>query len=227
MKNKSIILLSGGLDSVVSLALAKEFCSEILALTFNYGQKSFDAERIAAEKISKFYGIDNIIIDLPWLAQISNSALNTEIEVPKLSLNDLSDENIILSSSNSVWVPNRNGLFVNIAACFAEAKGFDSIIIGANKEEAHTFKDNRLEFVDAVNNSLENSLNSTVKLIAPLIDATKKEIVRVGIDLNVPFELIHSCYVFNDRHCGQCESCIRLKRALEQNNETDLIMKIF
>lgn len=227
MKNKSIILLSGGLDSVVSLALAQEFCSEIFALTFNYGQKSFQAERTASEKISKFYGIEHQVVDLPWLAEISKSSLTTGVEVPNLSEKDLLSLETTMSSSKSVWVPNRNGLFVNIAASFAEAKNYDSIIIGANKEEASTFKDNRVEFIDAINNSLDNSLNAIVRLIAPLIDATKKDIVNIGLDLNVPFELIHSCYVENEKHCGKCESCVRLKRALEQNNATEIIQKIF
>lgn len=227
MKNKSIILLSGGLDSVVSLALSKEFCSEMLSITFNYGQKSFQAEKIASEKISKFYNINRIVVDLPWLSKISTSSLNTDEEVPNILSYELDNNDIMLSSSNSVWVPNRNGLFVNIAACYAEAMGFDSIIIGANKEEAQSFKDNRIEFIDAINNSLENSVNSVVRLIAPLIDASKRDIVKIGIDLQVPFELIHSCYVLNDKHCGKCESCLRLKRALEQNNKIELLQKIF
>ena len=227
MKNKSIILLSGGLDSVVSLALSKEFCSEMLAITFNYGQKSFQAEKKASEKISKFYNINHIVVDLPWLSKISTSSLNTNEEVPNLLSYELDNYDIMLSSSNSVWVPNRNGLFVNIAACYAEALGFDSIIIGANKEEAQSFKDNRLEFVEAINNSLENSVNSVVRLIAPLIDASKQDIVKIGIDLEIPFELIHSCYLLNDKHCGKCESCLRLKRALEQNNKIELLQKIF
>ena len=227
MKNKSIILLSGGLDSVVSLALAKDFCSDILAITFNYGQKSFKAEKRAAEAISSYYKISHTIVDLPWLAAISTSSLNTSDGVPVLSLNDLNDISITSSSSNSVWVPNRNGLFINIAATFAEAKGYDSIVIGANSEEAVTFKDNSIDFITAINSSLENSLNAVVKVIAPLIDATKEDIVRLGQELEVPFELIHSCYVSNDNHCGNCESCLRLKRAFEQNNAYSLIEKLF
>ena len=227
MKNKSIVLLSGGLDSVVSLALSKEFCSDMLAITFNYGQKSFQAEKKASENIAKFYSITHVIVDLPWLSKISTSSLNTNVDVPNLLSYELENNDVILSSSNSVWVPNRNALFVNIAACYAEAMGFDSIIIGANKEEAQSFKDNRVEFVNAINNSLENSVNSVVRLIAPLIDASKQDIVKIGIDLQVPFELIHSCYVLNDKHCGKCESCVRLKRALEQNNSIELIQKIF
>lgn len=228
MKNNSaVILLSGGLDSVVSLALVKEICSDILALTFNYGQKSFEAEKNASAKIAQFYGIKHKTVDLPWLGEISTSSLNTTEEVPMVEAGNLDDIEITAKTSNSVWVPNRNGLFVNIAATYAEALNYNSVIIGANLEEAQTFKDNTKEFVSAVNNSFENSLNKTVMLIAPLIDATKEEIVKMGLELKVPFELIHSCYVSTQNHCGKCESCVRLKRALEKNGANDIIEKIF
>lgn len=227
MKNKSIVLLSGGLDSVVSLAMVKEFCSDILALTFNYGQKSFLSEKTAAENIAKYYNVKHKIVDLPWLAEISNSALNTEESIPKLSLEDLSKDEIISNASTSVIVPNRNALFINIAACFAETQNYDSIIIGANAEEAKNFIDNSAEFINAINFSLENSLNSVVKVIAPLINISKNEIVKLGIELNIPFDLIHSCYTGDKKHCGECESCMRLKQALKLNEAYDLMEKIF
>ena len=227
MKNKSIVLLSGGLDSVVSLALVKEFCSEILAITFNYGQKSFLAEKEASEKISQYYNIEHIIVDLPWLNTISNSSLTNGSEVPKISMENLNDIKTLTNASNSVWIPNRNALFINIGACYAEAKEYNSIIIGANKEESATFKDNSDDFIKAINLSLENSLNNVVKVIAPLIDASKSEIVKMGLDLNIPFNLIYSCYLGNGKHCGECESCMHLKRALLENKAYNLIDEIF
>lgn len=225
--NKAIVLLSGGLDSVVSLALIKEKCSKILALTFNYGQKSYFAEKRAAERISQYYDIEHKIIDLDWLSVISTSSLTTKDTIPYISKDNLDNKLIAQDTAKSVWVPNRNGLFVNIAACFAEAYNYDTIIIGANKEEGATFKDNSIEFVNAINTSLENSVNIKIELIAPLINMNKEEIVNIAIQKNVPLELIHSCYISEDKHCGFCESCQRLKRALEQNERTDIIEKIF
>lgn len=224
---KTIVLLSGGLDSFVSLAKTFQDTTEILALTFNYGQKSFVAELSASEKISKFYNIEHKVVELPWLAQISTSSLNTKEEVPVLNINNLDDDSVTSDTANSVWVPNRNGLFVNIAACYAEANGYDTIVIGANKEEAATFKDNTIEFINAVNESFSQSMNKKVALSAPLINLTKDEIVKLGIELNIPFELVHSCYVDNNLHCGKCESCLRLKRALLKNQREDIIKKIF
>ena len=225
--NKAIVLLSGGLDSVVSLALIKEKCSKILALTFNYGQKSYFAEKRAAERISQYYDIEHKIIDLDWLSVISTSSLTTKDTIPYISKDNLDNKLIAQDTAKSVWVPNRNSLFVNIAACFAEAYNYDTIIIGANKEEGATFKDNSIEFVNAINTSLENSVNIKIELIAPLINMNKEEIVNIAIQKNVPLELIHSCYISEDKHCGFCESCQRLKRALEQNGRTDIIEKIF
>ncbi len=225
--NKAIILLSGGLDSVVSLAITKESCNNIIALTFNYGQKSYLAEKRAAEKISQYYYIEHKVIDLDWLSVISTSSLTTKETIPYISKDNLDNKLIAQNTAKSVWVPNRNGLFVNIAACFAEAYNYDTIVIGANKEEGATFKDNTIEFINAINTSLKNSVNSKMELIAPLINMTKEEIVNIALKKNVPLELIHSCYISEEKHCGFCESCQRLKRALELNGKTDIIEKIF
>lgn len=225
--NKAIVLLSGGLDSVVSLASIRNQCSNVLALTFNYGQKSFEAEKNASTKIADYYSIKHKIIDLDWLSLISKSSLTTAETIPYIDKKNLDNIKISQVTAKSVWVPNRNGLFVNIAACFADSFNFDLIIIGANKEEGATFKDNSKEFINAVNESLKNSVNADVKVLAPLIDMSKEEIVKLGIELNVPFKYVYSCYSNKNKHCGMCESCQRLKRALELNNRQDIIEEIF
>lgn len=225
--NKSIILLSGGLDSLVSLAVIKEKLNPKLAITFNYGQKSFNTEFKASKAISEYYGLKHEIINLEWLKNISKSALTTQNNIPELDNTDLENSEITNKSANAVWVPNRNGLFINIAASYADAENYTHIIIGANKEEGQTFKDNNIKFIDAINKSLKNSTNNEVKVEAPLINFDKKEIVKEGLNYNAPFELLYSCYFGNKKHCGKCESCIRLKRALELNNRYDIISKIF
>lgn len=222
--SSAIILLSGGLDSVVSLAMLKNKYSKIWALTFNYAQKSFFQEKRSSEKIANYYSIEHKIIHLDWLSDISTSALNTSDEVPNVLISDLDN---LSSAENSVWVPNRNGLFINIAACYADSYNYDTIIIGANKEESATFKDNSIEFINAINSSLLNSTSSKVQVEAPLINMSKQEIVKLGIELDIPFEYVYSCYNGNNNHCGKCESCQRLTRALEQNSRKDIIEKIF
>lgn len=219
---KSIILLSGGLDSVISLALLKEKYNITTALTFNYGQNAFQKELEVSKKLAEYYNLEHIIIDLPWLNKISTSTLNQDKEIP-------TGKNIeeIKESSKSLIVPNRNALFINIAGSIAEAKNYKYIIIGANEEESHNFKDNSKSFIKAINLSLRNSTENEVEVLAPLINYTKQEIVKKGIEVNAPFELIHSCYKGKGKHCGECESCLRLKRALQLNGREDIIKELF
>ncbi len=226
-KKTGIILLSGGLDSVVSLAELKDETDFKLALTFDYGQKSFEKEKQASEKIAKFYKIPHKIIKLDWLKEITNSSLVSENKIPEVSTKSLDDEKITKESMKSVWVPNRNGLFINIAAAFADSMKIDSIVIGANKEEAATFSDNSENFIIDINKSLETSTNHSVKVVAPLINNSKNDIINIALKRSVPLEFINSCYNNTPKHCGRCESCNRLKRALENSSEHELIEKLF
>ena len=127
----------------------------------------------------------------------------------------------------SVWVPNRNALFINIAASYCDAKDIDCIIIGANKEEGQFFKDNSKEFIEECNKFLKTSTNKEIEVFAPLIDLNKNEIVEEGIKSKIPFEYIYSCYKGGEKHCGECESCLHLINALRNNNREDLIKKLF
>lgn len=219
---KSIILLSGGLDSLVSLGLKKEELNISLALTFDYGQKAVKKEIAASEKICKYYGIELKVIKLDWLKDITQTALVSENNVP--SGKELEDSSM---SAKSVWVPNRNGLFLNIAASFADSFGYDCILIGANKEEGQTFPDNTMEFVEAVNKELLYSTMKQPKIIAPLINYTKNDIVMLALKNNIPLDLTMSCYQEGEGHCGICESCTRLKNALEANHDTHYVKVLF
>lgn len=219
---KSIILLSGGLDSLVSLGLKKEELNISLALTFDYGQKAVKKEIAASEKICKYYGIELKVIKLDWLKDITQTALVSENDVP--SGKELEDSSM---SAKSVWVPNRNGLFLNIAASFADSFGYDCILIGANKEEGQTFPDNTMEFVEAVNKELLYSTMKRPKIIAPLINYTKNDIVMLALKNNIPLDLTMSCYQEGEGHCGICESCTRLKNALEANHDTHYVKVLF
>ena len=144
-----------------------------------------------------------------------------------MTTDNLNSQKLTKESAKSVWVPNRNALFINIAASFAEAQNYSHIIIGANKEEGETFKDNSKEFIKAINESLKNSINTDVQVLSPLENMNKEEIVKKGIELNIPFNMIYSCYNNTGKHCGKCESCTRLKRALQINNREDIIAMLF
>lgn len=219
---KSIILLSGGLDSLVSLGLTKEKLDVELALTFDYGQKSASGEIEASLKICKYYDVKHKVIKLDFLKEITQTALVSNKELP--AGESLEDEE---QSAKSVWVPNRNGLFLNIAGSFADSYNYENIIIGANKEEAKTFPDNTSKFIKSVNGEFKFSTMVHPKVIVPLINYTKNDIVMLALSNNIPLELTMSCYQGGERHCGACESCVRLRHALEANNANDYIEKLF
>ncbi len=219
---KTVILLSGGLDSYVSFVWAKKHCDLKLALTFDYGQRASKDEIEAASKICQFYNVEHKVIKLPFLNEISNSALNNNEDINF----DVLDKN----SAKAVWVPNRNGLFINIAACFCDSYNYDSIIFGGNKEEAETFSDNSSSFCLCANEFFKYSTNAHPKVFSPLINLEKHEIIDFAIKLNVNFKLLKSCYNStknNIKHCGKCESCKRLKAAILKSKHEDLINLLF
>lgn len=212
---KSLILLSGGLDSLVSLGLKQKEYNITTALTFDYGQKSVASEVEASKKICDYYGMEHIVIRLDWLKNITHTSLVSEEDIPVGKELDNPEE-----SAKKVWVPNRNGLFLNIAGCYADSFGYDYIFIGANQEEAVTFPDNTAEFINTVNAEFEYSTMVRPKVVAPLINFNKNDIVKKALEAGVPLELTQSCYKNSAGHCGECESCTRLKNALKANNDT-------
>ena len=125
MNNRAIILLSGGLDSVVSIAQAKSNGLDfVLALTFDYGQKSFKKELKASKEIAGFYNIKHEVIKLDWLKDITSTSLVAQCDVPDISVDALDNTQVTNDSMKNVWVPNRNGLFINIAASYADSFGY-------------------------------------------------------------------------------------------------------
>ncbi len=220
--SKGIILLSGGLDSLVSLGLTiKDYCIA-LALTFDYGQKSAKYEIDASKEICNYYNICHEVIKLDWLKNITHCALVSDKKLP--SGGELNNPK---QSAINVWVPNRNGLFLNIAGCIADANDYDYIVIGANKEEGQTFPDNTQQFIDRINSEFEFSTRKKPKVIAPLINYNKNDIVKLALGHKIPLEYVRSCYDASEKHCGKCESCTRLKNALIQNYDNYYIKELF
>ena len=218
--SKGIILLSGGLDSLVSLGLGIKKYGISLALTFDYGQKALEQEISTSKMICDYYKIEHKVIKLDWLQSVTHTALVADKDLPE-GIDNPND------SAKSVWVPNRNGLFLNIAGSFADGNDYDYIIIGANKEEGQTFPDNTQEFIDRVNAEFEFSTQTHPKVVAPLINYNKNDIVKQAIEHKIPLEFVRSCYSNGKKHCGKCESCTRLKNALIANGDTKYIKELF
>ena len=210
---KSVVLLSGGLDSLVTLGYSQKHTdyNVELALTFDYGQKASKAEIEYSKKISEYYNIEHKIINLDWLKDITKTALVANSRVPETGLNTK-------ESAALVWVPNRNSLFLNIAAAFCDSYGYEYILYGANKEEALTFPDNTEKFRASVTEVFKTSTLVHPKVAAPLINYNKNDIVRIAVEDDIPLEYVRSCYNSAYKHCGKCESCTNLKNALKVNN---------
>ena len=206
--NKVVILLSGGLDSLASLALAKEEYDVVKAIHFSYGQMPKSNEIEACQRICSYYDVELELIDINWLANLC---------ADKNSLED----------NDSYWIPNRNALFVSVAACYAEKLGCGGVVLGANIEEAQSFKDNSLEFQNAMNELLKYSTQTEVRLLAPFIEKTKLEIIKKALELEAPLRLVWSCYSAGDKHCGVCPSCKLLKQALFEAQQEELLETLF
>lgn len=218
--SQAVALLSSGLDSSVALALEKEAGTDIvLALTFDYGHRAARREVEQAARIAKHFGVPHRTIVLPWFRELARGGnlLDPQSELPKPSLSDLSNKNFVSDSQKAVWIPNRNGVFLEIAACFAEDRHADSVIVGFNSEEAQTFPDNSIEYQGALTEALFYSTSNHVRVTSPTAQMTKLQIVKEAKRINFPFAFLWSCYEAGQQMCGRCESCMRLKRALLEN----------
>jgi 7-cyano-7-deazaguanine synthase len=214
----AVALVSGGLDSTVALALALEESPVNSGLFFDYGQRAVDRELKAAKAICGHYAVGLQRIELPWLARISSSALiEGRGEIPDPGTGDLDQGSL----AGAVWIENRNGIFVNIAAAFAASLDCSSVIVGFNAEEASSFPDNSVRFIESLNRSLEDGTRAGVTVVSPTISMSKRDIVMEGLRLGIPWKEIWSCYRGREEMCGTCESCSRLRRATEGTDAFD------
>jgi 7-cyano-7-deazaguanine synthase len=226
---KAITLLSSGLDSVAALAIAAEDLEIEMAITFDYGQRAREREIEYSQNICEYFGIEHKVIKLDWLSEITSTSLvNRGVEVPSLSFEDIDEKapaEITEASAKAVWVPNRNGVMLNIAGSFAESRECDYLIVGFNREEAGTFPDNSLDYVQAMDRAFSYSTLNGVKILAPLIELGKNEIVRKALEVKAPLEYSWSCYHGGEVPCGECESCMRRARAFKNADVKDPLLE--
>ena len=210
--SKAVVLLSSGLDSTVNLYEAHQDVGVALALFINYGQRAALREEQMAKASCEHLGIEFRSLDLKFIADLGGSSLTDSQK--KLATNvEIDDLEASKISAKNVWVPNRNGILLNVAAGFAEALGADFVIPGFNKEEAATFPDNSQDFLDAMSESLGFSTANQVKAKCYTTGLLKPQIYRRALDLNVKTQFIWPCYESGEEHCKQCESCQRFYRA--------------
>jgi 7-cyano-7-deazaguanine synthase len=216
---KSVVLLSGGLDSIVNLKCALDQGEVIMALTFDYGQVAFANERHAAGMCAERYSIRHEVLGLDWYKRILHGPIVGDGDVASFD-GALVDKERLLAEA---WIPNRNCVFLSIAGAHAEAAGAGQVVIGLNLEEAEVFPDNSQAFLDEMNKVFAISTRSGVQVTSHTAGLSKNEIVELGIGVDAPLELVYSCYRRGDdqRMCGTCQSCTRLKSALLHNEVLD------
>ncbi|MBI2215086.1 MAG: 7-cyano-7-deazaguanine synthase QueC [Acidobacteria bacterium] len=210
MVTRAVVLLSGGLDSATTLAIAKEERRELYPLSFAYGQRH-GSELDAARRVAASLGVRPPVVFALDLRVFGGSALTADIAVPKDSLG--------AEGIPSTYVPARNTIFLSIAVGHAEVIGADEIWIGVNAVDFSGYPDCRPAYVAAFQRVIETGTKSGVetgkpRIRAPLIELTKAEIIRRGVQLGVDYGLTHSCYDpdASGAACGHCDSCI-LRRA--------------
>ena len=212
---KSVVLLSAGMDSTVNAWAASKESELVLALTFDYGQKAASKELMAAKRVAAKLNVPHKVVELPFFRNFGGSSLlDANKSVPSGAAVSIDDLAVSKTTASSVWVPNRNGIFLNVAAGFAEALGAKWIVPGFNKEEAQTFPDNSQAYLEAATESLSFSTANKVEVHCFTTAKTKSEIVAFGEKLGVDWSLMWPCYLSGVSWCGQCESCQRSKRAL-------------
>ena len=215
-KRRCVVLLSGGIDSAVALAIAFDEGYEPSAMTFRYGQRH-GKETLCAKRLAKAMKVkDHRIIDLD-LSFLEKSALTSKrVKVPvKRSLMEIS------SGIPVTYVPARNAVFLALACGYAETIVAHDVFIGVHVQDYSGYPDCRSEFIEAFERALAlgtkcGSEGSSIKIHVPLIGMSKSEIVRKGIELGVPFEHTWSCYLGGAKACGRCDSCtLRLNGFIE------------
>lgn len=211
-KNKplAIVLVSGGMDSLVTAAIAN-LENEMAFLHLNYGQRTEARELKAFDDIADFYGVKKkLVVDVKYLKEIGGSALTDEkIQVPLRTPNSELPAGIPIT-----YVPFRNAHLISIAVSWAEVIGAKKIYIGAVEEDSSGYPDCREVFYHAFEKAIDAGTKpeTKIRIMTPLIHMRKGAIVKKGIELNAPFHLTWSCYKNNDIACGECDSCrLRLK----------------
>ena len=208
-KNKAIVLLSGGLDSATTLALAQAKGFELYTLTFQYGQRH-GIEVEAARVLSNQFQVSRHVSINIDLGLFGNSALTSEIKVPKQRTQEQMSTGIPIT-----YVPARNTIFLSYALAFAEVTGAEHIFIGVNSVDYSGYPDCRPEYISSFEKMARLATKAGVegrslKIHSPLMDMSKAEIIKMGTAHGVDYSLTHSCYDPSQQGdaCGECDSCL-------------------
>ena len=223
---KSIVLFSGGLDSTTAIYWALERYEKVFALTFDYGQRN-RIELDMAGKVAQKLSVPQKILRVN-LKQIGGSSLtDTKLSLPQYERMEEIEEGL-----PSTYVPFRNGIFLALAAAWAEVVGIKEIVCGFNVIDSPNYPDTRKQFVqamqEAINLGTKASLSpEKIKIIAPFLKMKKSDIIKEGLSLNVDYSFAISCYCGEEIPCQKCSSCVLRQKAWEEVGLQDpLILRL-
>jgi 7-cyano-7-deazaguanine synthase len=223
---KAVVLLSGGMDSCVCAAIARERhgAENVAFLHASYGQRTQARERQAFEAIAGFYGVtQKLVVQLDHFRTIGGSALtDNKIAVPE---NELGAAGPGGSAIPVTYVPFRNAHFLSVAVSWAEAIGAGAVYIGAVAEDSSGYPDCRAEYYDVFQQLVRVGTRpeTHIEIVTPVIRMKKSEIIRCGMELGAPLDLTWSCYQGEEKACGACDSCLLRLRAFVEAGVADPI----
>lgn len=194
--------LSGGMDSATLLGVLKDHYKykHIYCLGFNYGSKHNKYEIECAKALTKHYNVEYNLIEMPFINQLFKSnLLQTGGDIPEGHYND--------ETMSKTVVPGRNIIFASILAGYAWSKGASDVALGVHLGDTVVYADCRTEFIKALDTCLYLGTDKRVNVIAPFIDMKKRDILKVGIQLNVPYNITRTCYKNQEFSCGHCGAC--------------------
>ncbi len=218
-KNLAVVLLSGGLDSCVTMAIAREK-HNVALLHVGYAQRTQTREYNSFRSIARYYKVPEtrtLAIELDFFRKIGGSSL-TDPDIPV----DKDNTNADMPTS---YVPFRNTHLLSIAVSWAEVIKADKVYIGAVQQDSPDYPDCRAEYYEAYNKLVEvgTKPSTNIKVVTPLLNMSKSEIVKKGIELAAPLQLTWSCYERSDKACGCCQSCLLRMKAFEEAGVKDKI----
>ncbi|MEO1260235.1 MAG: 7-cyano-7-deazaguanine synthase QueC [Bacteroidota bacterium] len=214
MKDRAVILLSGGMDSVTALYASLADYDITDALSFDYGSKHAARELVFAKYHCEQLNIKHTVINLDFVQQLFNSSLlKGGEEIPEGHYED--------EVMKKTVVPFRNGIMLSVACGYAESVGAKGVIIAAHSGDHAIYPDCRSNFMQAMRNAMQLGTYENIELIAPFVDIDKTEIVRIGAGLNVDYSKTWSCYKGQAIHCGRCGTCIERKEAFALSGTPD------